>query len=297
MDNLADLVRDISYEVMPFRGTEQAVLTHVPTSVPLTITVTEAKGLDATLDLTERLHGHGYRVAPHLAARQFADASHVEDVVARLREVGVRSVFVIGGDAPRPAGAFPDAYTLLQTLEALGHPFAEVGVAGYPEGHAMLPRDAVDLALKQKAPLATYVITQICFNATTICAWAAEVELGVYVGLPGPVNRQKLARITSNIGLGQSARFVRKQNGLLWRLLAPRGYRPSRFVRRLDTAMSTVDSNIRGAARVHLQRAAPNRAVAQAAAGRGRRMARRGTMTKPGDRPRGAERAPDAWPV
>lgn len=246
MSNLAGLVRNISYEVLPFRRTEQAVLTHVPTSVPLTVTVTEARGLDATLDLAERLHGHGYRVAPHLAARQFVDAHHVEDVVARLREVGIGSVFVIGGDAPRPAGPFPDAYSLLQMI---GHSFAEVGIAGYPEGHARIPRSATDLAFKQKAPLATHAITQICFNATRTCAWAAEIanlELPVYVGLPGPVNRQKLVRVTANLGLGQSARFVRKQSGFLWRLLLPRGYQPSRFVRRLDTAMSTVDSRIRG---------------------------------------------------
>ena len=251
MSNLADLVRNISYEVLPFRGTEQAVLTHVPTSVPLTVTMTESRGLDATLDLAERLHGHGYRVAPHLAARQFVDVEHVEDVVARLRGAGIRAVFVIGGDAPRPAGTFPDAFALLETLEAIGHPFAEVGIAGYPEGHATIPRAAVDLALKQKAPLATRAITQICFNATTTCAWAAEVasagvELPVYVGLPGPVNRQKLVRITANIGLGESARFVRKQSGFLWRLLLPRGYRPSRFVRRLGSAMSMVDTNVRG---------------------------------------------------
>jgi methylenetetrahydrofolate reductase (NADPH) len=247
MSNLADLVRTISYEVMPFRKTEDAVLAHVPTSVPLTVTVTEAKGLDATLDLAERLHKQGYTVAPHLAARQFTDVSHVEDVVARLRDTGLRSVFVIGGDAPAPAGRFPDAFSLLQAMEAIGHPFTEVGIGGYPEGHATIPREAIDLALKQKAPMATRIITQICFNAATTGAWAADIasggiDLPVYVGLPGPVNRQKLVRISSGIGLGQSARFLRKQSAFFWRLLLPRGYRPNRLVRRLGS----VDGNVRG---------------------------------------------------
>jgi len=251
MCDLAGLLRNVSYEVMPFRRTEHAVLAHVPTSVPLTITVTEARGLGATLELAMRLHGHGYRVSPHLAARQFVDARHVEDVVARLRAAGIRSVFVIGGDAPRPAGRFPDAFSLLQALEATGHPFDEVGIAGYPEGHAGIPREAVDLALKQKAPLATRIITQICFNATTTASWAAGiasagVELPVHVGLPGPVNRQKLMRISAGLGLGPSARFLHKQGGLLWRLLLPNGYRPTRLVRRLDAAASEVDSRIEG---------------------------------------------------
>src|SRR5262245_18658542 len=93
--NLADLVRNVGYEVMPLKNAEQAVLASVPTTIPLTVTVTEARGLDATLDLAERLLRHGYRVAPHLAARLFVDQHHVGDVVARLGETGVRSVFVI----------------------------------------------------------------------------------------------------------------------------------------------------------------------------------------------------------
>lgn len=251
MSNLADLVRHISYEVMPFRRTEHLVASHVPTSVPLTVTVTEAKGLEATIGLAERLHGHGYRVAPHLAARLFTDVAHVRDVVARLGDAGIRSVFVVGGDAPRPAGTLPDAYALLQAMEAVGHTFDEVGIAGYPEGHGAIPGQAMDLALKQKAPMATRVLTQICFDAATTARWAAGVasagvELPVHVGLPGPVNRQKLVRISANLGLGQSARFVRKQSGLLWRLLLPSGYQPNRFVRRLGTELSRVDTRVRG---------------------------------------------------
>lgn len=248
MTDLAAMARRISYEVLPFRRTEDAVLAHVPTSVPLTVTVTEARGLDATIGLTERLHRHGYTVAPHLAARQFTDVSHVEDVVARLRDAGVRSVFVVGGDAREQAGRFPDAFSLLQVMEALGHPFTEVGIGGYPEGHGSIPADAVDLSLKRKAPMATRIITQICFDAATTRAWAAGVasagiDLPVYVGLPGPVNRQKLVRISAGIGLGQSARFLRKQSGLLLRLLLPRGYRPDRLVRRLG---GTGGGNIAG---------------------------------------------------
>ncbi|MCI2415868.1 methylenetetrahydrofolate reductase [Saccharopolyspora sp. K220] len=249
--DLAELVRNISYEVMPFKKTEQDVLTHVPTTVPLTVTVTEAKGMDTTLDLTERLLRLGYCVAPHLPARLFIDAAHVQDVVARLGESGVKSVFVIGGDAPEPVGAFPDAYSLLQAMEAAHHPFQEVGIGGYPEGHGAIPQEAIELALKQKAPLATRVLTQICFDATTTSAWAARiaaagVELPVYVGIPGPVNRQKLMRISAGLGLGQSARFLQKQQSLLWRFLLPGGYHPTKLAKRLGTALPKVRNNIRG---------------------------------------------------
>ncbi|MBX6355552.1 MAG: methylenetetrahydrofolate reductase [Micromonosporaceae bacterium] len=248
---LADLLRNVSYEIVPFRSTEQAVLDNIPTTIPLTVTVTEARGLDATLDLAVRLRQHGYDTAPHLAARQLVDQDHVQDVVARLREAGVRSVFVIGGDVATPAGRFQDAYALLQALQAIDHPFERIGIAGYPEGHATISQDAIDLALKQKAPMATHIITQICFDAATTVSWAARVaaagiELPIYVGMPGPVNRQKLVRIAAGLGLGQSARFLQKQQSVLWRFLLPGGYRPDRLARRLATAATRAGTHIRG---------------------------------------------------
>lgn len=95
------------------------------------------------------------------------------------------------------------------------------------------------------------VLTQICFDTGTTAHWAAGIAasgigLPVYVGIPGPVNRQKLMRISAGIGLGQSARFLQKQQGLLWRFLLPGSYNPARLARRHGAAASTVDSNIRG---------------------------------------------------
>jgi methylenetetrahydrofolate reductase (NADPH) len=250
-DRLADLLGNLSYEVVPLNSAEQAVLASVPTTIPLTVTVTEARGMEATLRLTERLVSHGYDVAPHLAARQFVDTRHVAEVVGRLSAAGVRSVFVIGGDSPTPAGGLPDAYALLQAMQAAGHSFEEVGIAGYPEGHAAIAQEAVDLALKQKAPMATRIITQICFDAGTTSEWAARIAafgvgLPVKVGVPGPVNRQKLVRISAGLGLGQSARFLRKQQRLVWRLLLPGGYHPTRLARRLGRAVTRTSNNIVG---------------------------------------------------
>ncbi|TDD57310.1 5,10-methylenetetrahydrofolate reductase [Nonomuraea terrae] len=241
----------MGYEVVPVRNTERDVLENVPTAVPLTVTVTEAKGIDTTLDLTERLVRQGYAVAPHLPARQFLDKVHVADVVARLREARVRSVFVIGGDAPKPAGELENAYALLRAMEEVHHPFEEIGIGGYPEGHSAISQQALDLSLKQKAPMATHIITQICFNAGTTASWAADlagagIDLPIHAGIPGPVNRQKLMRISAGIGLGQSARFLRKQQSLLWRFLLPGGYDPTKLTRRLGVAASKTGGNLRG---------------------------------------------------
>ena len=248
---LAQALREASYEVLPFRRTEEAVLAHVPREVRLTVTTTEARGLDPTLDVAERLAGHGYAVAPHLAARLVRDEAHLTDVIARLREAGIDGVFVIGGDAAEPAGPFPDALSLLERLQSLGHPFRTIGVAGYPEGHGRIPDHVIDEALRRKATHATQVITQMCFQAQVTASWAKAVRdrgvhLLVRVGIPGAVNRQKLVRISAGLGLGQSARFLAKQQNLIWRFFLPGGYRPDRLLDGLAPELAQSDSILGG---------------------------------------------------
>src|SRR5688572_32608752 len=147
---LAGALRRASYEVLPLRTAEEAVVGHVPRDVPLTITTTEAKGLTPTIELAERLSGHGFDATPHLAARLVRDEFHLTDVVARLRAAGVNGVFVIGGDVAEPAGTFPDAFSLLDKLEAFGHHFQHVGIGGYPEGHGHISAELIERALERK---------------------------------------------------------------------------------------------------------------------------------------------------
>jgi methylenetetrahydrofolate reductase (NADPH) len=248
---LVHALRGASYEILPFKKTEAGVLEHVPLDVGLTVTTTEAKGLGPTIDLAVRLSRHGYTAAPHLAARLVRDDAHLADIVAELREAGIRSVFVIGGDAAEPAGSFPDALSLLRGLDEIGHPFSTVGIGGYPEGHGHIPDAVIEKALAQKAPHATQVITQLCFDAGTTVDWARKVrsrgvDLPVRVGIPGAVSRQKLVRITAGIGLGQSARFLKKQQNMFWRFFLPGGYSPNRLIRRLTPSFGQAGSNLAG---------------------------------------------------
>ncbi|MEE6170272.1 MULTISPECIES: methylenetetrahydrofolate reductase [unclassified Mycolicibacterium] len=248
-----DILRNVSYEIMPFKDTEDNVLEHVPRDVALTVTVAQAKGIDVTVDLAGRLAQHGYRVAPHLAARAVKDKSHASDLLAELTAVGISEVFIVGGDIPSPAGEFTAAINLLEIVHETGN-FHRVGFGGYPEGHATISEVALQTALKQKAPLASHVITQICFDAETTVSWARHVhenhpQLGVVVGVPAPVGRQKLMRISASIGLGQSARFLRKQQALIWRLIQPGGYRPDKLLRTFVPHLGRPDTKIEG---IHL---------------------------------------------
>jgi methylenetetrahydrofolate reductase (NADPH) len=250
-DGFVRALRTSSYEVIPLNRTEETVLAHVPRDVPLTVATTHARGPEPSVELAARLAGQGYAVTPHLAARQIRDTAHLSDLVAELRAAGVDSAFVIGGDAAEPAGPFEDALALLVALDDIGHPFQRIGIAGYPEGHARIGREIVERALEKKAPYAAHVITQICFDAAATVGWARQVAqrdiaLPIKVGLPGAVSRQKLVRISAGLGLGQSARFLLKQQSMFWRFFLPGGYHPGRLARRLAPHFDRADTHLDG---------------------------------------------------
>ncbi|MFD9209198.1 methylenetetrahydrofolate reductase [Streptomyces sioyaensis] len=248
---LAHALRTTTYEVLPFKSAEEKVLAHVPTDVALTVTTTEAKGLGPTIDLAASLTKQGYRTAPHIAARLVRDQAHLVDIAQQLSDSGIDRLFCIGGDAAEPAGDFPDALSLLQGLQAAGHSFSWVGIGGYPEGHGLIGDTVMEQALKDKAPYATQAITQLCFDADTTIRWARAVHsrgitLPIRVGIPGAISRQKLIRVSASLGLGQSARFLKKQQNMFWRFFLPGGYSPNKLIEKLIPAFAQGDNNLQG---------------------------------------------------
>jgi methylenetetrahydrofolate reductase (NADPH) len=244
------MLENISYEVMPFKGTEEAVLACVPTTTRITVTASPARGLEATMSHTELLSREGYLVAPHLSARMIADEAQLRDVVARLSAAGVSTVFVVAGDG-EPTGSFSDALALLRALEEIGHQFDDVGIAGYPEGHPAISDEDLWRALVDKSQYADHIVTQVCFNAGTTLAWAHEatrrgVDLPIRIGMPGAVSRQKLMRISARIGLGDSARFLKKQQSMFWRFFLPGGYSPNKLIKGLSPHFGSEEPEIRG---------------------------------------------------
>jgi methylenetetrahydrofolate reductase (NADPH) len=241
----------LGYEVIPFKRTEEAVLAHVPTDVRLTVTASPAKGQDVTVDLAVALAGHGYTVAPHLSAQQVRDRAHLAEVVSRCREAGIRDVFVVGGDRSDIRTEFADALTLLTALHELDHGFTDIGIAGHPEGHPQASDNQLFQALADKAPLATRITTQIVFDPRVILAWARElrrrgIKLPVQVGVPGVVHRQKLLRVSGNLGIGESVNFLKKQQNLLWRFFLPGGYRPNAIIKGLAPHLGRPDTDLVG---------------------------------------------------
>ncbi|BBL78188.1 methylenetetrahydrofolate reductase [Rubrobacter xylanophilus] len=220
------------YEIIPLEGIEEGVWEWVyegERSPTLTITASPARGMGPTVELVRRLREGGYAgraLVPHLSARLIRDERHLEEIVARLKEAEVEEVFVVGGDAKEPAGKFRDALGLLEALKELGSPFERVGIAGYPEGHPFIEEKALMEALIEKSAHASYVVSQVCFDAGRVVKWVGRirglgVRLPVVVGVAAPIEAMRLARIATRIGVGESARFLRKQRGWLLRLLLP----------------------------------------------------------------------------
>ena len=238
---IAGLLQRSRYEVIPLAGVEEQVLSHLPRDVTLTVTASPTRGLEPTLGLVETLVRHGYAVVPHLSARLVADTAQLREIVARLREAAVRDVFVVAGDAAEPHGSFHGAVDLLDALEELGRPFAEVGITGYPESHPLIDDETTIAAMFEKARHATYIVSQVCFDPVITARWIEDVwergtRLPIYVGVPGAVSRTKLLRVSARIGVGDSLRFLRKNGGFTSRFLHG-GFDPDALVDGLGSVL------------------------------------------------------------
>jgi methylenetetrahydrofolate reductase (NADPH) len=251
IERLAAALRHPRYEVIPLEGTEEQVLEHIPKEAKLTVTASPHKGMEETLRLAEQLAGQGYHVAPHLSARLVENGARVEEILQRLHEAGIRDAFVVAGDAKEPAGEFTGAPELLESMSKIGHGLEEIGITGYPEGHPFLKDETLRQAMYEKRPYTTYIVSQICFDSQTTSGWIRGVrergvELPIYIGIPGAVSKRKLMQVSSSIGVGGSADFLKKHGNWFVRLLLPGGYGPDDLVKELGPYLGDPDCRVEG---------------------------------------------------
>jgi methylenetetrahydrofolate reductase (NADPH) len=209
-------VSEPRYEVLPFRRSEEQAAA-IAAPIRLTVTTSPGEGVDRSLEHAVRLRALGHRVTLHLAARMVRGPSHLERPLARAADAGIDDLFVVGGDTLEPLGPYASAGALLDVLADHGPQPAAIGVAAYPEGHPLLDDAALEATLRRKAAVATYLVTQLCFDPTVLLAWIDElraggIELPLYAGAPGLVDRRRLLEISVRIGVGTSLRFLRKQH-------------------------------------------------------------------------------------
>lgn len=250
-ETVRTLLSTARYEILPTAAIGDDVLEHVPPGHTLTVTAAPAKGLEATLELAERLTGHGYRTVPHVAARMVSGRSELAEIVDRLKSAGVDRIFVPGGDAAEPAGDYAAALDLLKDLAELGRPFAQVGIGGYPEPHPAIDDDVMVEAMRQKSPYATELVSNLCFDPKVLSDWVKQVrgrgqDIPLLVGMPGPVQRAKLLTMATKIGVGESTKFLAKHRSLFTRIASPGGFSPRRFLEKTAPLAAEPEARIAG---------------------------------------------------
>jgi methylenetetrahydrofolate reductase (NADPH) len=232
------LLAEPKFELMPF-DSFGGQMEYLPDGATITITASPSLGIGATIDWTEKAAAEGYEIVPHLAARYVESEEHLVEIADRVTEAGVTRIFVPGGEREEPAGPYESAYDLLVALDELGYEFEEVGITGYPEGHHFVDDETMAEAMEKKAPYATYIVTQICYDPDTVVEWVEEIrsrgiDLPVEVGIPGVMKYQRLLGISQKVGVGDSIGFLRKTTGIVdfvRQLIGSRGkYTPDKLI-------------------------------------------------------------------
>ena len=251
---VAELLTNARFELMPFKSFEEEI-THLPEDATVAITTSPQLGIERTVERAEDAAERGYDVVPHIAARYVEDRDHLADIARRLTDAGVTDIFVPGGDREEPAGEFDSAYDLLIALDETEYDFEEVGITGYPEGHAFLDEQTLADSMTQKTPHATYIVTQLCYDPEAVVDWIEVVrdrgiDLPIEVGIPGVMKYQRLLKISQKVGVGDSVKFLKKTTGIVGfvrQLVGSRGaYAPDDLVDGLAPYATDEAYGIRG---------------------------------------------------
>ncbi|MBA3690165.1 MAG: methylenetetrahydrofolate reductase [Actinobacteria bacterium] len=244
---LKNLVAQPKFELIPL-STALERAQALPPGCVVTVTASPSHGLEATLDLACDLLAMGHDAIPHLSAHMVHDRAHLDDLLSRSRECGLRRAFVIGGDSKEP-GQYPDGLSLLRAIHDHGTPFPEIGVPSYPEGHPDIADDVLLGVLRQKQPLASYMTTQMSFNPGAIVSWIGRlrgegITLPMHLGLPGVAELGKLMTISARIGVADSARYLKKNRRMIGHLIKG-SFGPDALLERLAPTLADEAADVR----------------------------------------------------
>ena len=237
-------------EIFPVPGIQERLGALQP-NTNVAVTCSPTKGVDETIELSEKLIAQGFQVIPHIAAKCVSGEKHLETIVKRLDALSIENIFVPGGDRPEPIGEFNNAYDLLKALQKSGHNIKNIGIAAHPEGHPDVNEKILMEALEKKKDLADYIVTQMCFDANILGDWLVRinqqgVHLPVWVGLPGVIERGRLLRTSLRIGVGDSLRFLRKKSQVAAELMKSSIYNPDKLVTSISEYKDIADTNLAG---------------------------------------------------
>ena len=239
-----EAVARVRVEVVP----SAHLLTQLPMAFdipgPVSVTCLPHHGPARTVEASVHLAGLGYHIVPHLAARSIVSQAELHSLLRQLQGAGVSELFLVAGDSRTPAGPYSWSGQLLEAVKEYSPDFS-IGIAGYPEGHPRLSQEQLVSSLEIKAPMASSLVTQMCFSAEAISQYFRTnrqngVELPVWVGVPGPVSIQKLLSMGARLGVGRSLKLARGTGmaGALWRRGDLLNYDSGRLIREVHRELA-----------------------------------------------------------
>lgn len=238
-NRLRSLVADLVFEIVPMASAGEAVAA-LPANAKVSVTCSPKAGVAATQALAEELLELGHEPIPHIAARQVDGPRHLHALCRWFRSAGIECIFLVAGDTPNPL-AYEGAVELLRDLLDRDHGLESIGVTGYPDGHPFIDTTTLNCALMHKqelirsAGLDAWCSTQMCFNPATISQWLADqaargVTLPVHLGVAGALDRGRLLRTGTRLGVGTSLRFLRKNRSAVGKLMQSTSYEPTELI-------------------------------------------------------------------
>lgn len=232
---------NVRYEIMPVSREGKILLprgiSDIPKGAVFSVTCSERTGIQGTIITARRIKEKGYAVVPHIPARMVRNKEHLRRIVSELDDMGVKDIFVLGGDATPARGSYSSALELLRDLYNIPHAIEQVGITGYPQGHHAISDEVLAGALHAKQVYADYVVTQICCSTKALLSWlqnirTAGVELPVYVGIVGKVSRKRMLSIAKHFGFQKSMWFGARNPHIALGMVLPGGYSAKRVVLR-----------------------------------------------------------------
>ncbi|AMS41572.1 MULTISPECIES: methylenetetrahydrofolate reductase [Aminobacter] len=230
-ETIGGLVGNFSIEALP-KDTQKLddLRNHLPAGTRVYVAYTSGSTSEI-VEAAEKLRHHGMEPVPHIPARRFSSHDELRDFLGKLAaRAAVKQVLLVGGDTTRPEGPYAASLDVLKTGMLEGHGIEAVGLAGHPEGHPSVSRDALRGALIDKCDYATKaglevsLVTQFLFDTDKLFAWHADfVEqtapgIPVDVGLPGLAKMTTLMRFAKDCGVGASLGMLTRHAGRAFKL-------------------------------------------------------------------------------
>lgn len=247
MQNMTLEITPRQAEKLPLIAQQVAPGTHI------FVALVDPSHLEDQITAVAQIRELGLEPVPHVPARFVRNRDDLESRIERLATSGdVTRYLVLGGGAPEPIGDYHCALQLMETGVFEANGAKALGVAGHPEGNADIAKLRGEAMLMQAlsekqayirdAGLEGFISTQFLFEAAPVASWAKMlrdngIDLPAFIGIPGPASIKTLAKYAAVCGVGNSARFIRKQALNITKLLSVST--PDKFIEDLATLHAT----------------------------------------------------------